>query len=283
LSITKKLEFLLTIRAFYVTTALATVFSIVINIGQFIGEYVGEASFPISQQNETVGNTTVLVYQYQTVFYVHHSDFYFSTASSYWIVIKYLFRDLGLALALIVVNWLILGQMRESTKRRLKMAGAYKKENAASTTTATVVEGGAAAPAMSATASRSVATAQKAERKRSIMIVLTGVNYVLGHSLTVVRNVYLFFFVGFDQQWVCLGFASELFLLLACCTPIFFYYFFNTHFFNYANTNMKSLVMPVAKLVKLEHLFKDNKKEINTSKCNENTNYTSSDSKSNNL
>jgi hypothetical protein len=182
-------------------------------------------------------------------------------------LIKFLFRDLGLTVALLIINWLILVQMQQSTKRRLKMAGAHKKENPAPTTTATltVAEGGSAAPAMSATASRSVIAAQKAERKRSIMIVLTGLNYMLGHSLYIVFTLNGFIIVSGDPTWTCVAFAAKILLSIAYSTPIFFYYFFNTHFYKFANTNLKRLVMPVTKLMNLEHIFDENKRETSTS------------------
>jgi hypothetical protein len=265
LSITKKLEFLLTGQVFYWTTLLAAVFSTVISINQFIGEFLGAVSLPLSQQNVTVGNTTTLVTEYYNYYYTNFGDFAFSPASTYWTLIRFLFRDLGLTIALLAINWLILAQMRQSTKRRLKMAGAHKTENAVPTTTATatltVVEGSAAAPAMSATASRSVLAAQRAERKRSIMIVLTGVNYIFGHLLFIVYTINGYIIKTSTTESYCVAYAAKTLLSIAYSTPFFFYYFFNTHFNKFFNTNVKNLMMPVLKLMNLAHVFEPNQRQ----------------------
>jgi hypothetical protein len=262
LSISAKADFLLTRKTFYVTMVLATAFSVVININQFLGQYVAKISFPLSMKNETVGNTTTLVTEYFNFYYIGtREDIYFSQASNYWSIIKYLFRDLGITITLLVVNLLILEQMGQSTKRRLKMAGAHKKANAAPTTTITatltVVNDNASEPAMSVTASRSVMAAQKAERKRSIMIVLTGVNYIVGHSLNVVHIYNIFFLISIDPLWYCISIVAKILISLAYTTPLLFYYFFNTHFYKFTNANLKRLIIPVihvAKLIKLMHV-----------------------------
>jgi hypothetical protein len=159
----------MTKKAFYVTTAVAFLFSVLINCNLFIGLYVKKLVWPLSHQNVTVGNTTTLVTEYYDIFYKSQNNFYYTKANRYWDIIKFLFRDLGVALALLAINWLILAQMRQSTRRRLWMANAHKNKNAALTNTAiatlTVVEGAAAEPAMSAPASPFVIAAQKAERK----------------------------------------------------------------------------------------------------------------------
>jgi hypothetical protein len=205
LSIQKKLEFLLTRQAFYTTTTLAFVFSVLININHFFSIDVIGFSIPFSQQNETVGNTTTLVTQYFNYYIQNPNEFYSSPAGKYWMLFKFLFRDLGISIALLAINWLILAQMRQSTKRRLKIAGAQKKENPAlpitDTATLTVAEGGSAAPVISATAFRSVIAAQKAERKRSIVIVLTGVNYLLGHSMYIPSAVNSFVIQSGEPEW----------------------------------------------------------------------------------
>jgi hypothetical protein len=202
-------------------------------------------SLPLSQKYETVGNSTTLVTEYYNAYYPSFSAFFFSPACTYWMIIKFLFRDFGLSIALVVINSLILGQMRKSTNRRLKIAGVFKIDNPIFTKN----EGGAIAPVTSATASRSVLAAQKAERKRSIMIILTGVNYIVGHSLYIVYTLNTFFFQSNRVDWNCVTLAAKFLLSLAYSTPFFFYYFFNTHFYKIANTNIARFVIPVSKLI----------------------------------
>jgi hypothetical protein len=140
------------------------------------------------------------------------------------------------------------------------MAGAHTKENAALSTTVTATlkefESDVIAPTLSTTASRSVMAAQKAEDKRSIMIVLTGVNYIAGHLLKIVYIIKINFLPhDQNQEWGCVSFAALILLSISYSTPLFFYYFFNTQFYKFANNNIKRFIIFVVKLMHLEHII----------------------------
>jgi hypothetical protein len=131
------------------------------------------------------------------------------------------------AIALIVINLLILAQMRRMTQRRVSLAS-----HCSATDT-------------------SVIFAMKAERKRSILIVLTGVNYIGGHTLFVVFQIFFYFFINQNDPWYCVKYASTTLLLTAYASPFFFYYFFNTQFFKYANRNLQFMFFPVWRVMEL--------------------------------
>jgi hypothetical protein len=69
----------------------------------------------------------------------------------------------------------------------------------------------------------------KAEKRKMIMILLTGINYFIGHSLNFVDTVFRFFFLS-SPLTSCLELLAYIFLTLSYATPFFFYYFFNKIF-----------------------------------------------------
>jgi hypothetical protein len=182
---------------------------------------------PRGHHNVTVGNVTILVNDYYTYYSQYYTDFEYTVANSSWQVAQFLFRDLVLAVALIVINILILAQIKQMTQRRLMLTGGHNNTT------------GVTDP--------SVLAAMNAERKRSIMIVLTGLNFVLGHSLNVAWRIIDNFIIkhASSPMWVCFSFAAYTLVAIAYATPFFFYYFFNTHFMKCANRTMKYIFYPL--------------------------------------
>jgi hypothetical protein len=68
----------------------------------------------------------------------------------------------------------------------------------------------------------------KAEKKKMIMILLTGVNFCTGNMISFVFQLVLLIPSGYTSS--CLNFLNALFLNLSYGTPFFFYYFFNKKF-----------------------------------------------------
>jgi hypothetical protein len=152
------------------------------------------------------------------------SDFGKSVTYKWLDLSQSMFRDLFLAAVLIVVNTLILVQIKNATKNRIAL-------NAG--------EGGAV--------SQAVKDSLRAEKRKAIMICFTGVNYILGHSSYLILGVKSRLFtvpVADANGWACYSVAASGIYYLSYATPFFFYYFFNKHFKKFMKSNFK----PVAGL-----------------------------------
>jgi hypothetical protein len=223
----KKFEFALTKLAFYIITPSVVVFSTLACLNRFFQLYVVKLEQITGNHNVTVGNVTTVVTDYYTYYSDEYHAFEYTVANASWQVAQFLFRDLGLAVALIVINILILVQIKQMTQRRMMLTGGHNNTTAVT--------------------DPSVLAAMKAERKRSIMIVLTGLNFVLGHSLNVAWRIIDNFIVKHASTpvWMCVQFAAYTLVAIAYATPFFFYYFFNTHFMKCANQIMKVVFYPL--------------------------------------
>jgi hypothetical protein len=198
------------------------------NGNRFFGIQPGSIS---SYKNTTKANKTIELSDdyYGYIF----NGFYFTKAFSYWTLGSYFFRDLAVPITLLILNALILAQMRKITKRRIKLAGGGA--NNASRSAANVSSNHA-----------SVILAMRAERRRSIMILLTGVNYLLGHTLNVIKMIESYFNLSSDYLlWNCVSLASYGLLFISYQTSFFFYYFLNTQFNHCAKQTFKFLFFPV--------------------------------------
>jgi hypothetical protein len=93
---------------------------------------------------------------------------------------------------------------------------------------------------VNATASRSVQNAQKAQQKKNIMILLTGLNYSVfrvGYAITLIQR--FFFPKASSDSWNCFNLVAYWLALVSSIDPFFFYYFFNSHFKKFAHDNLK--------------------------------------------
>jgi hypothetical protein len=249
LSIAKKLEVALTKRAFWVVSTLAVLFSIAANINKFFDYYIADVRKPISNQNVTTGNMTNLT-QYYSYFQAYYTAFEYTTVNSALQVSEALFRDLVIVVILIPLNILILVELKQSTQRRAALAtgSVYGGTSDVSSTTAQMSNAAAVTGLTSnGVGHRLVVTALIAERKRAIMIIVTGLSYIIGHSLNVYASIRSSFILPRPSGplWYCLAFASMTLVRLSYATPFVFYYFFNTRFQNFANKTFGYLLSPV--------------------------------------
>jgi hypothetical protein len=139
-------------------------------------------------------------------------------------------------MVILVFNMLILYQIREMTKRRISMAaGGHTTQHQRSVSASTAV-----------TENQSVRVALKAERKKSTMIVLTGVNYVTCHiafPFVLIINQFCPYILS-TPALNCLFSVTRFLTYAAYITPFLFYYFFNTHFKRLANRNIRFAFYP---------------------------------------
>jgi hypothetical protein len=218
--VVKKFEFLLTRTAFYVTTGCAIAFSAALQFNRSIELTTVSVDLEIPQgDNQTIN---------YTYYYYTYTDFHYSLASKVIILTTYMIRDLIIGVALVVVNILILVQMKQVTQRRVGLTG-----------------GGASTSSLPT--NKSVRAAMQAERRKSLMIISTGVNYLLGHVLKI---VFIFGFmtdspITYLDEWWCFNYVASLLLTTSYATPFLFYYFFNIHFRTYANEIIKILFTPL--------------------------------------
>jgi hypothetical protein len=136
-------------------------------------------------------------------------------------------RDLVVLIGILVGNILILRVISQMVKTRLEL---FRNDGGEENAT--------------------VKATLKAEKKKMIMILLTGVNYFAGHSINLVFQVFL----HFDSQnslTKCFAFLQYIFLTLSYATSFFFYYFFNKRFkqeinslvlFSFARKTFKSVL-----------------------------------------
>jgi hypothetical protein len=243
LYITGKLSFFVKKSAFYVVLFGLVTISVAAETWRFPAYYPGPVT-RLLKSNTTVGNTTYLKTLNVSYYTLIYTTFDRSVIYSSLNVSLTIFRDIFLCMVILVLNVLILLQMREMTKRRIRLTASgftAHHQNDARTITA-----GAVNTTVSVTAHQYVRVALKAERKKSIMIVLTGVNYVTCHIL--------FPFVLMINQFVpyilnasvlsCLFSITRSMTYAAYTTPFLFYYFFNTHFKRLTHRNLRFMFYP---------------------------------------
>jgi hypothetical protein len=254
--------------AFYITTASVFLFCIAANLNRFLN-YVPEYYNVTVAQNVTDSNGTgtALVTVDYTGFYIYYTEFNDSLASRSWTTGAMVFRDFLIITLLLCVSLLILAKMREVTARRVKMvkhatvvhhviaiAAVVAKDELISTSKKAA---GAEvdAPPVTLTTGNAVSTSRfltvalAAQRRESIMIVLTGFNYILGHIMNVVYTVYFRFVYNSSMDstlgtWNCITFSAFTLISIVYATPFLFYYFFNTHFKKFFNANLSFVLNP---------------------------------------
>jgi hypothetical protein len=87
------------------------------------------------------------------------------------------------------------------------------------------------------------------------MIVLTGVNYILGHVARPFASVQNLFFPSASHipgsAWPCFYAVAYFLVYLAYASPFIFYYFFNTQFNKLANTTLEVVFYPLIVLFRV--------------------------------
>jgi hypothetical protein len=207
------------------------------------------------QMNVTIGlNVTELITHNYTYFVEAYTAFGQSKPYFIIILVQYFSRDLIVIVVIMLLNVLILLQMKEATKRRLTLELVAAAGPAAATAKDTRSVSHHPSKLFdtrrhSSIPNHSVLIAVRAERKKSTMIVLTGVNYILGHALRPVQTIVRFFFKSDvnapGSAWPCFNDVSWFLVYVSYATPFLFYYFFNTQFKKVANTTFKLVFHPL--------------------------------------
>jgi hypothetical protein len=136
-------------------------------------------------------------------YYISSNSFGMFSERIHGLFYELLTRDVVLLIILITLNMLILFTLIKTTVRRRALAGNNTNNNM-------------------------VISSQNAERKKMIMILLTGLNYFIGHFPS-----FLYFFLKFYFQiylTLCYFIYFEMLLYLSYVNGIFFYFFFNNVF-----------------------------------------------------
>jgi hypothetical protein len=197
-----------------VITACAIVLSVALQFNRLIEFRIASVDLQIPQgYNQTIN---------YTYYYYTYSNFHYSDALKVMDLATSIFRDFILGVALVVIfNILILIQIKQVTLRRIFLT--------------------------SGQTSQSVRVSLQAERRKSLMIIATGVNYFIGHFLKIV----LFFGLATDSRilsldhWNCYSFVAGMLLMASYVTPFFIYYFFNIHFRAFANQTFIFFLTPL--------------------------------------
>jgi hypothetical protein len=164
-----------------------------------------------------------------TEYYLSVTQFGTSSTSKWLDLSQSLFRDLFLGSVLIVINGLILVEIRNATKNRMRLSAG----NLGAVTD-------------------SVRESLKAEKRKAIMIGLTGVNYILGHvGYIIVSFVFRVLpSVAYSNLngWSCYLLVAFTVYYASFATPLLFYYFFNKHFKRFL---IKDLIFVCSPLISL--------------------------------
>jgi hypothetical protein len=234
LSITQKLKLLQRPAAFYVISLASILFAVAFNSCLFFEGFITRITYPIPIGYE---DSIPLVYNY-TYYYFGYTYFALSDVNQWLVVAQSLFRDLILMIVLVVINTLILFEIKKSTQRRIQLAN-----HGGHTSTLTTVT------------NASVLNAVRAERRRAKLIVLSGLNYFFGHFGWLVydsaRAISPRLVLSYGSGWLCHVFVCEVLIAVSYTTPFFFYYFFNTQFKKFANGILRLVFYPIVALFRM--------------------------------
>ncbi len=226
MSIIGKLQFMLKPLSFYFITGVIILISTCFEIHRFLGFKSYASKITTGEHTVTVGNVTTYVYEYREKFGVEFTTFYWSDDYARWVTAESLFKDVFVLVVIFVLNFLIVLKMKQTTKRRVALAGgnAHKEST------------------MSATALKSVINAQKAEKKRIRMILLTGLNYGVFNIGLAINIIQKYLFTQPDSEfWNCYDTVTAWLSYINSINSIIFYYCFNTHFKKFVHHDFKLL------------------------------------------
>jgi hypothetical protein len=249
LSITNRVAILKKKGSFWVSVACAIAISLVLE------SYVPFSFYTASRTTQVTsgGNQT----ENYTSFYYSYTAFGSSTTYNLLLVLVTLFRDLFLVVALIALNVLILIEIMKMRKRRINMTN--KNPGAISNTSVM---------------NQSVSKSLQAEKRKALMIVFTGINYFLCHSVylvfTITRDVYQNFYSPSETGFLCFQFTAYFLLSLSYATPFFFYYFFNKQFNKFAKRALTVVFYPLVMLKRMVGLAKQEDETMGSTVVNTN-------------
>ena len=84
---------------------------------------------------------------------------------------------------------------------------------------------------------KSIKAALNSKKKNQIMVILSGLNFMIGHFGIILLRFRLSFWS--EQSWNCFSFFYGLIFSLSLVINVFFYYFLNNHFRNQLHMNFR--------------------------------------------
>jgi hypothetical protein len=111
--------------AFYVTTASVIRLVVLIQLPRLFAYFPILFIVSIQVNETTLGNATEYIYQNYTYYYADYTDFGRSHAYEGVILTHFFIRDVLSVVLILILNTLILFQMKQATNRRLTMSGGH--------------------------------------------------------------------------------------------------------------------------------------------------------------
>ena len=142
------------------------------------------------------------------------TDFYYSKVGKFFRIGHVVIRDIIPFLLLILINVFIILKFRTAVKRKLKLNQSINQ-------------------------TRSVQAAINAEKKNQIMILLSGLNFMIGHFGLILY--YIQPFQASPEFWTCFVEFYYLPYYLSFVVNVFLYYVFNKNFRNQFCNNLRFL------------------------------------------
>jgi hypothetical protein len=139
----------------------------------------------------------------------NYNDFGSTSFYSHITIIDSIIRDGIFLLIIITLNKFVLDLLKKSTQRRRELSGQVTNDN------------------------NLLTVAQSAERKRMIMIIATGLNYMIGHFINLAFTIITT--LNKELNTFCLHKFWILLYDLSYANNIFIYYFFNNVFRRFLN------------------------------------------------
>jgi hypothetical protein len=225
-----RFKFLLSKTSFYVIVSGSVLFSTIFHVYFLLGYSV--VSVKVSLQ--TIANVTS---EYEK-FYTVKTTFGQTDTFKVFSLIHSILRDVVMLFVILLLNVLVLKELKAFTKRRMFLTGdvgatSYGEHTAVTLTTTGPVN-------------QSVLVAQRAETRKCVMILLTGLMFGLGHIGQAVANFQSkFAYNASYDAWFCVYFVAIRLFNLSYAVNFFLYYFFNAQFKKYANETIAFIVYPV--------------------------------------
>jgi hypothetical protein len=221
--IATRFKFLLNKASFYTITGGSVAFAFLYHVYVLL-EYTIKVD--VRKSGESSTNSSV---NFEKYYYSAKTSLGKTETIKYLVLVHSLIRDALILLIILPLNLLILKEIRTFTKRRIQLAGF---------TTATSTSNGEG--------SESVLVAQRAEKRKCVMIIVTCLVYSLGHLGNLVSGLQAYYFFDPTQTgWYCVYFLSNKLLVMSYAFNFFIYYFFNSQFKRYANETMALIAFPV--------------------------------------
>lgn len=204
-STSRVIWFFLSNYFFYLFSALSLVYGVVFNTAFWLA---------VNRESKSLNSSSYQIESNRTYFYVGYESFYYTGIHSAFNLAYYFLRDMITSVLIIILNLLILGKIR-------KISRLSRKNTATSLTT-------------------QQQSKERAERKKSYMIIAISINYSVAHSAALLYPIYSFLYHGnYPDRYQCYSAIIQYLGQVAYSINIVFYYFFNSRFRSILNNNLK--------------------------------------------